>query len=121
MSLSSPHPSPPPGYRLRATTPADAPAVTALKVAAETAWHGESDVTLEYVREEWALPRLVLERDSWVVEDAGGGLAGYGFCWVEAPPAEIVAEQLVHPGASRPRPERTAARPLRGEGARVPP
>jgi mycothiol synthase len=97
MSLSSLHPSPPSGYRLRATALCDAEAVTALKIAVETAWHGESDVTLEVVREEWALPRLVLERDSWVLEDAADGLVGYGFCWVEAPPAEIVAEQLVHP------------------------
>jgi mycothiol synthase len=59
--------------------------------------HGESDVTLEYVREEWALPRLDLARDSWVVESAGGSVVAYCLCWMETPPNEVSAEQLVDP------------------------
>jgi mycothiol synthase len=59
--------------------------------------HGESDVTLEHVREEWALPRLDLARDSWVVEDDTGAVTGYGLCWMEAPPDELAADQVVHP------------------------
>jgi mycothiol synthase len=97
MNPASSHPSLPPGYRLRAASPGDAEAVTALKSAVEVERHGESDVTVEYVREEWALPRLSLERDSWVIEGAAGAAVGYGLCWVEAPPATIVAEQTVHP------------------------
>ncbi len=97
MSLSFSHPPLPPGYRLRATSPADAAAVTALTSAVELARHGESDITEELVREEWALPRLDLVRDSWVVEDASDSLTGYALTWVESPPAEVVAEQTVHP------------------------
>ena len=97
MSLSSPHPVSADGYRLRAPAH-DADAVTALKIAVETAWHGESDVTVD-VRARGvgaAAPRprarLVGHRGR------AAALVGYGLCWVEAPPAEIVAEQLVHPG-----------------------
>ena len=52
----------------------------------EVARHGDSDVTVDLVREEWALPRLDLEKDVWLVED-DRGLAAYGFCWVEPRPA----------------------------------
>ena len=97
MTPPSPQPPVPEGYRLRQTSPDDAEAVARLKRAAETALHGETDVTVEHVHEEWALPRLDLKRDLWLLEDAAGELAGYGFCWVEAPPAMIVAEQTVHP------------------------
>jgi mycothiol synthase len=76
---------------------ADAEGVTGLKRAAEIARHGDSDVTIEQVREEWALPRLDLARDIWVVEDASGAIVGYGFCWVESLPVIVVAEQTVHP------------------------
>ena len=74
----------------------DAGAVAELKRAVEVARHGDSDETVDLMREEWALPRLDLERDVWLVED-DRGLAAYGFCWVEAPPGEIVAEQIVDP------------------------
>jgi mycothiol synthase len=97
MTPAAAHPATPRGYRLRRVTPADAGAVTELKRAAETARHGESDVTVEVVREEWALPRLDLARDVWLVDDGDGHLAGYGFCWVESLPATVVAEQTVHP------------------------
>jgi mycothiol synthase len=77
---------------------ADAEGVTALKRAEEIARHGDSDVTIQDVREEWVLPRLDPARDIWVVEDASGGIVGYGFCWVESLPAVVVAEQTVHAG-----------------------
>ena len=98
MSAFSRHPSLPPGYRLRATSPGDAAAVARLKSAVEMERCGASDVTVEYVREEWALPRLDLARDSWVVEDEPGAVVGYGLCWMEAPPDELAAEQAVDPG-----------------------
>jgi mycothiol synthase len=91
------HPAATSEYRLRPASLDDAAGVTALKRAAEIARHGDSDVSIEQVREEWALPRLDLARDAWVAEDAAGSLAGYGFCWVESPPAMVVAEQTVHP------------------------
>jgi mycothiol synthase len=97
MSRTSPHPSPPPGYRVRAASPGDAEAVARLKSAVESERHGESDVTADYVREEWALPRLDLAHDAWVVEHETGAVAGYGLCWMEAPPDGLAAEQTVHP------------------------
>ena len=86
----------PDGFRLRRPAEADAGAVAELKRAVEVARHGDSDETVELMREEWALPRLDLERDAWLVE-GDRGLAAYGFCWVEAPPGDIVAEQVVDP------------------------
>jgi mycothiol synthase len=99
MDMSGRHLRIPRGFSVRHPGAADAAAVAALKRGVEVARHGESDVTVDLVREEWTLPRLDLQKDVWLVEDAGGALAGYGFCWVEAPPGEIVAEQTVDPAA----------------------
>ena len=98
MDPASRHPAVPAGYRLRAASPGDADAVSALKCSVETDLHGKSDMSVEYVREEWALPGLDLARDSWVVEEEAGALAGYGICWMEEPPDGLAAEQLVEPG-----------------------
>ncbi len=97
MSLPPGHHSPPPGYSLRAPSPDDADAVAALKRAVDIELHGDSDVTVGEVHEEWALPRLDLTDDVWLVEDGGRTLVGYGMCWVESPPGDIVAEQTVAP------------------------
>lgn len=97
MNDPSRHPALPPGYRLRAPSPEDAGPVAALKRAIDIERHGDSDVTVDEVREEWALPRLSLHDDLWLIEDAGRAVVGYGMCWVEAPPGEIVAEQIVAP------------------------
>ncbi len=97
MTSPDPHPAVPAGYLLRPVSLADAEGITRLKRAAEVARHGDSDITIEHVREEWALPRLDLARDIWVIEDASGAIAGYGFCWVESLPVIVVAEQTVHP------------------------
>ena len=97
MTSPDRHPAAPDGYLIRPVSLDDAESVAALKRAAEIARHGDSDVTIEQVREEWALPRLDLTRDIWVAEAGAGSIAGYGFCWVESPPAMIVAEQTVHP------------------------
>ena len=97
MSPSPRHPSLPSGYRLRAPSPEDAGAVAALKRAVEEERRGDSDVTVDGVHEEWALPRLSMNEDLWLVEDDAGAVVGYGLCWVEAPPDEIVAEQAVAP------------------------
>ncbi len=97
MDLLSPHHTPPSGYRLRAPTADDAEAVAELKRAVGIELHGDSDVTVDEVREEWALPRLSLKEDVWLIEDSGRAVVGYGWCWVESPPDEIVAEQTVAP------------------------
>ena len=84
---------------MRRPSQADAATVAGLKRSVDVALHGDSDVTDDTVREEWALPRLDLDRDTWLVEDDHGVAVAYGLCWVEAPPGEIVAEQTVHPAA----------------------
>jgi mycothiol synthase len=99
MDTISRHLRIPEGFRVRRPDEADAGAVAELKRTVEMARHGESDETVDLVREEWALPRLDLRRDAWLIEDVEGSLVGYGFCWTEAPPGEIVAEQIVDPGA----------------------
>jgi len=97
MNSPDPHPAVPEGYVLRPVSLADAEGITRLKRIVETALYGESDVTLQDLREEWALPRLDLPRDTWVVEDVRGRIVGYGLCWVESLPVIVVAEQTVHP------------------------
>lgn len=99
MDMDARHLRTPPGFRVRRPTTEDAGAVAELKRAVETARHGESDETVDLVREEWALPRLDLQRDVWLVDDDRGPLVGYGYCWVEAPPGGMVAEQIVDPAA----------------------
>jgi mycothiol synthase len=96
MDSLSRHPELPTGYVVRPPVPADAEAVAALKRAVELARHGESYVTPDHVLEEWSLPRLALDGDVWLVENAGA-VVGYGLCWVEEPPAGIVAELVVDP------------------------
>jgi mycothiol synthase len=91
------HPSLPTGYVLRRPSLADSQAVAALKRAIETDRHGESEVTAGEVLDEWALPGLSLGDDVWVVEDDAGSLVAYALCWLEAPPDEAAAEQLVDP------------------------
>jgi mycothiol synthase len=95
MDTTARHLRTPDGFRVRRPAEEDAGAVAELKRAVEVARHGESDETVDHIREEWALPRLDLQRDAWLVEDVRGPLVGYGFCWMEAPPGGIVAEQIV--------------------------
>jgi ribosomal protein S18 acetylase RimI-like enzyme len=97
MSDPSRHLTLPPGYSLRAPSPADAGPVADLKRAVEVERQADSDVTVDLVREEWALPRLSMDDDLWIVEDVAGSVVGYGLCWVEAPPGDIVADQTVDP------------------------
>jgi mycothiol synthase len=99
MDLTARHLAIPEGFRMRAPSMRDACAVARLKRAVELARHGESDVTIDRVREEWALPRLDLRKDAWLIEDERGLLTGYGLCWMQAPPGEIVADQTVDPAA----------------------
>jgi mycothiol synthase len=97
MDVTDRHLAIPAGFRVRRPAATDAAAGAELKRSAEIARHGGSDVTVEHVREEWALPRLDLQRDAWLVEDEQGLIVAYGFCWVEAPPSEIFVEQTVDP------------------------
>ena len=87
----------PPGYRLRRPSHDDIEAVTELKRAVDVALRGESDVTVDEMIEEWAVPRVSMAEDLWIVETAGGAVVGYGFLWQEDPPLVFVAEQTVRP------------------------
>jgi len=62
--------------RLRPATEADAPRAAALAIAVDVAEVGEADYSLEELREEWAEPGFVLERDAIVVE-SDGDFVGY--------------------------------------------
>jgi mycothiol synthase len=99
MDVTARHLAIPDGFRMRAPSMRDAAAVARLKRAVEVARHGDSDVTVDLVHEEWGLPRLDLRKDAWLIEDERGRAAAYGLCWVEAPPGEIVADQTVDPAA----------------------
>lgn len=87
--------APPPGYTVRAPRLEDAEAIAALKRAAD-AGRRETDVTAAAVREEWALPRLTLEDDTWLVLTSDGEPAAYAFVFEDAP-AAFVSVQTVHP------------------------
>ena len=87
----------PSGYHLRRPVADDRSAVSALKAAVQIARHGESDVTAAEVAEEWALPRLSIDEDVWLIEDDPGTVVGYALVWMEDPPCAFVAEQTVHP------------------------
>lgn len=97
MTEIAPHPALPAGYRLRRPHAADAAAVARIRRAIDVSRHGDSDVTVDEVREEWALPRLSLDDDAWLVDDDGGTTVAYGFCWMEGPPHDVVADQAVLP------------------------
>jgi mycothiol synthase len=62
---------------LRAPTAADASAVAELLRARDLVDLGRAEVTVGDVRADWEPPQLELERDAWVVQDAGGSLLAY--------------------------------------------
>ncbi len=97
MTEITPTPALPAGHRLRRPQAADAAAVARIRRAVDVSRHGDSDVTVEEVREEWALPRLSMDDDVWLVDDGGGATVAYGFCWMEGPPHDVVADQVVLP------------------------
>lgn len=90
-------PAPPKGYRLSRPSHADVRTVAELKRTVELARHGDSDVTVDDLIEEWALPRVSMTEDLWIVKASSGDIVGYGFVWQEDPPCVFVAEQTVHP------------------------
>jgi mycothiol synthase len=99
MDVTDRHLAIPEGFRVRRPAVGDAGAVARVKRSVELALHDESAIDADAIREEWALPRLDLDADTWLVEDWSGVPVAYGLCWVETPPGEIVAEQAVDPAA----------------------
>ncbi len=65
------------GHLLRAPTTADAEAVAELLRARDLVDLGQPEVTVDDVRADWDAPEVELERDAWVVQDAGGALVAY--------------------------------------------
>ncbi|MDQ1708847.1 MAG: mycothiol synthase, partial [Frankiaceae bacterium] len=64
----------------RRPTVDDAEAICALMAACDVAVIGHPDTTLADVRDRLSGPDLDLERDAWLVTDAGGRAAGYAVC-----------------------------------------
>jgi mycothiol synthase len=97
MDTPAAEPLPPAGYRLRRPSHTDLEAVTELKRTAEVAHQGESDVTVDDLREDWTLPRVSMAEDLWIVETATGHVVAYGSVWQVDPPRVFFAEQTVRP------------------------
>jgi mycothiol synthase len=83
--------SPPDGFSVRPVTPADAPSVNALVVAADEAIQGWSDSTETDLVEWWR--EVELPQDSWLVEDSS--LAAYGVLYPHGETADL--DCFVHP------------------------
>jgi GNAT superfamily N-acetyltransferase len=61
-------------HAIRPPRPTDADAVLAVMRARDVADIGRPDFTLEDLQADWSAPGVDLERDAWVVEDAGGAI-----------------------------------------------
>jgi len=84
--------SPPDGFTVRPVTPADAPSVNALVVAADEAVQGWSDSTEADLTEWWR--EVELGPDSWVIEDDASPIA-YGVLYPHGEIADL--DCYVHP------------------------
>ncbi len=93
-------PSLPSGYTVRAPRPADAEAVAEVKRAA-CAGRRDGEVTADSIREDWALPRMDLDRDAWVVVAADGAVVASALVFEDLP-GSFVRIHHVRPGAEGP-------------------
>ncbi len=87
----------PPGYRLRAPRPRDAPEVAAVVVAHDIADFGEPDFSEHDLLDDWERPRFELERDAWVLVGPTGRLVAYAFVWQAEPGTQLEADAFVAP------------------------
>ncbi len=87
----------PDGYTLRRPTFADAAAVAAVQVAADTAVIGESDACEADLIGDWHAPRFDLQRDAWLVQAPDGLVCAYGGVSDESPHRDLYADVAVHP------------------------
>ena len=69
----------PEGFSWRRAVPTDAEAIHWLYSECNLAVVGFADSTVDDVRDDLTEPGFVLETDSWLVHDAGGQVAGYGW------------------------------------------
>jgi mycothiol synthase len=83
-------------YELRAPTPEDFEAVTAVLVADEIGDAGRVTLGDDFVRGEWSRADFDLATDAWVAGDADGGVVGYAQVLKEAPDL-LRSWGVVHP------------------------
>ena len=87
----------PPGYRVARPARADLAPVAGLLEARDLARFGAVTTPPESLTQLWDLPRFTPHADSWLIEDAGGRLAGYAGVFLTTPPAGLYADLFVHP------------------------
>ena len=87
----------PEGYRIRAATLQDVPAIVALQAACDLADFGEVDADEEWLRDDWRRPRFDPSTDTWVVTAPGGRLAAAAYTWEELPHTIFDSGGWVHP------------------------
>jgi mycothiol synthase len=87
----------PPGYRIRAATLDDIPAVVAVGRACNLAEIGEFDVDEHWVHDEWVRPRFDPSTDAWVVTEPGGEVVAATYTWDEEPHTLFDSAGWVHP------------------------
>lgn len=107
----------PAGHVLRAPKAADAEAVAGLLRAREVVDLGEPETTVADVRAEWEAPEVELDRDAWVVEDAGGAVVAYALATGVDILVAVHPESAGHGMGTELR--LTAERQARARGARV--
>jgi mycothiol synthase len=95
---SGERPTLPEGHRVRRPRPDEFDEVVALITAADVALLGETDIDPSELRALWALPRFSLERDAWVVEDAGGALVAHAWAFNDEPEGPPVGFFALAPG-----------------------
>jgi mycothiol synthase len=87
----------PPGYRMRAATGDDIPAVVAVGRACDLEDIGEFDLDENWVHEEWVRPRFDPSTDAWVVTEPGGAVVAATYTWDEEPHTLFDSAGWVHP------------------------
>ena len=87
----------PGGYTLRRPTLADAAAVAAVQIAADTVLIGESDACEADRIGDWHGPRFDLRRDAWLVQAPDGLVCAYGGVSDDDPHRELYADLAAHP------------------------
>ena len=86
----------PDGYVVRAATRDDAQAITDMFVEQEMLLYGRPESTVEDLFDDWAMPGMALERDTWTVL-SDGVIVGYAGVVKKIPPDTYAAYGGVRP------------------------
>jgi mycothiol synthase len=84
-------------YAVGRPSRSDAKTVAELRRVVDIASRGESDVTADDIIDDWALPRLSIDEDAWIIRSGSGEAVGYGTVWMENPPGRFVVELAIRP------------------------